>query len=84
MKQRIISAFAQHEKLPCDQQASQPTTYSLHNPTCCEQIGNDCGLHVCYYMKSLLKGNMSADDIREKMHNMRPKLALKILLDNIE
>ncbi|RZC88215.1 hypothetical protein C5167_016021 [Papaver somniferum] len=85
MKQRIVSAFAQHDaKLPCDQQASQPTTYSLHNPTCCEQIGNDCGLHVCYYMKSLLKGNMSTDDIREKVHNMRPKLALKILLDNIE
>ncbi|RZC51756.1 hypothetical protein C5167_020182 [Papaver somniferum] len=85
MKQRIVSAFAQHDaKLPCDQQASQPTTYSLHNPTCCEQIGNDCSLHVCYYMKSLLKGNMSTDDIREKVHNMRPKLALKILLDNIE
>ncbi|RZC60031.1 hypothetical protein C5167_021784 [Papaver somniferum] len=85
MKQRIVSSFAQHDaKLPCDQQASQPTTYSLHNPTCCEQIGNDCGLHVCYYMKSLLKGNMSTDDIREKVHNMRPKLALKILLDNIE
>ncbi|RZC53821.1 hypothetical protein C5167_012679 [Papaver somniferum] len=85
MKQRIVSAFAQHDaKLPCDQQASQPTTYSLHNLTCCEQIGNDCGLHVFYYMKSLLKGNMSTDDIREKVHNMRPKLALKILLDNIE
>ncbi|RZC55833.1 hypothetical protein C5167_014701 [Papaver somniferum] len=81
----LLTSLGDHDaKLPCDQQASQPTTYSLHNPTCCEQIGNDCGLHVCYYMKSLLKGNMSTDDIREKVHNMRPKLALKILLDNIE
>ncbi|KAI3844228.1 hypothetical protein MKX03_032299 [Papaver bracteatum] len=86
MRQRIIASFAQHDaKLPRDEKTSQPTPYTLHTPLCCQKIGNDCGMHVCYYMKSLLKGNMSCeDDIREKVHNMRPKLALKILLDNIE
>ncbi|RZC65182.1 hypothetical protein C5167_008865 [Papaver somniferum] len=85
MRQRIVLAFAQHDaKLPRDEQTSQPTPYTMHNPKCCEQMGNNCSLRVCYYMKSLLKGNMSTDDIQEKVHSMRPKLALKILLDNIE
>ncbi|KAI3925699.1 hypothetical protein MKW92_003362 [Papaver armeniacum] len=43
----------------------------------------DCGLHVCYYMKSLLKGNMKSheENISEKVESMRAKLCYKILVD---
>ncbi|KAI3836573.1 hypothetical protein MKW92_043263 [Papaver armeniacum] len=43
----------------------------------------DCGLHVCYYMKSLLKGNMKSheENISEKVESMREKLCYKILVD---
>ncbi|RZC65665.1 hypothetical protein C5167_009358 [Papaver somniferum] len=85
MRQRIISAFAQHDaKLPRDEQTTQPPPYTMHTPSCCQQMGNDCGLHVCYYMKILLKENMASspgDDISLKVHEMRPKMVCKILLD---
>ncbi|KAI3927041.1 hypothetical protein MKW92_000220, partial [Papaver armeniacum] len=43
----------------------------------------DCGLHVCYYMKSLLKGNMKSheENISEMVESMRANLCYKILVD---
>ncbi|RZC62011.1 hypothetical protein C5167_023772 [Papaver somniferum] len=44
----------------------------------------DCGLHVCYYIKSLLKGKMKSheENISEKVEN-KAKLRYKILMDNL-
>ncbi|KAI3865723.1 hypothetical protein MKX03_029112 [Papaver bracteatum] len=82
MQKRVVSAFRDHVA-ELEELVSQDKVYEMHTPSCCEQKGLDCGLHVCYYMKSLLKGNMKSheENISEKVESMRAKLCYKILVD---
>ncbi|KAI3834737.1 hypothetical protein MKX03_013990 [Papaver bracteatum] len=82
MKRRVVSAFRDHVA-ELEEHVSQDKVYEMHTPSCCEKKGLDCGLHVCYYMKSLLKGNMKSheENILEKVESMRAKLCYKILVD---
>ncbi|KAI3967750.1 hypothetical protein MKW92_041845 [Papaver armeniacum] len=82
MKKRVVSAFRDHVA-ELEEPVSQDKVFEMLTPSCCEQKGLDCGLHVCYYMKSLLKGNMKSheENISEKVESMRAKLCYKILVD---